>query len=205
MKHKVALDLHSNNPHEIMLQIQADNEVEDIEAEWAAIVHRVREVFTNRPNTGAWMPNVLGLGWTRRKAQLESVTSDGLVPAMLLDPSCWAIHPDLLEMTRDADYAGNKFGWGTGWLVNLRALANGYGIYWDANIRIVQPKTAGYSHDEARDQAVAFLQVLTSRERFIKRQIQKIMRLRKKRTTTLQLRLKLRLRVKFLRLYLNLR
>jgi hypothetical protein len=200
MKRKTALDLHLQTPSAVLLEIQADNIAED----WTLIPLRAREVFTNHPDTGAWMPNVLELGWTRRKAQLGTETSDGLVPAMLLDPSCWAVHPIVVGLTREADYQNNKFGWGIGWLVALRALTNGMPIYWDANLQITQPKGAGYSHTDAREQARQYLSILKKRERFVKKQIEKIVRLRKQRARASQNALELRLRVKFLRTYLKL-
>jgi hypothetical protein len=154
-----ALELHTSG---VMLQIQADAHIDD----WGHLIRRCRDAFDTTPDLGVWGPDV---DYTMYKT--EKVFISDFDPARLLisvrqtDGIVWAMSDKVINRMRQADYTGNRLGSGIDAMAIAFAYANNLLVLRDTSLLVDHPKGKGYSHEEAREQLLWFLNQMTPQEK----------------------------------------
>lgn len=160
-KFKTALDLHDGG---VMLQIQADAHYED----WAGLVRRVRDTFTELPELGLWGPSVDYSMWTLDKVYLQDFDPErSLLAVRQTDGIVWALSDQVIQRMRKADYSMNPLGWGIDSLAVAYAYTHNLLVLRDTSVHVSHPKGKGYGREEAAKQLEKFLRQLSFQEQLM--------------------------------------
>lgn len=154
-----ALQLHKGG---ILLQIQADASVPD----WGHLIARCRKAFSDHPEIGVWAPEIDYTMWVTDKVFLRDFDRENsLVSVRQTDGIVWAMSDAVVGRMKQADYSGNRLGWGIDSLAIAYAYANNMVVCRDTSIVVDHPKGKGYSRDEASAQFSSFLNQFSHQER----------------------------------------
>ena len=158
-KFKAALDLHESG---VMLQIQADAHSDD----WGQLISRCRKAFDTHPDLGVWGPDVDYTMFTTDKVFISDFDPDNsLVSVRQTDGIVWALSEKVIDRMRDADYSGNRLGWGIDSMAIAFAYANNMLVLRDTSLLVQHPRGKGYGADEAKQQLDWFLQQMSPQEK----------------------------------------
>ena len=167
----------SHHTEGLLLQIQADAHV----ADWGHLISRCREAFEAHPDLGVWGPNIDYTIFPTEKVIVSDFDpKNSLVAVRQTDGIVWAMSNRVVERMRQADYSGNRLGWGIDSMAIAFAYANNMLVLRDTSITVDHPRGQGYGQEEATSQFEKFMEQLTPQE-----QIQlKVTRVRKTSPTT---------------------
>lgn len=154
-----ALELHKEG---VLLHIQADAHIDD----WGHLVRRCREAFDTIPDLGVWGPDVDYTMFTTDKVFIQEFDPDRhLVSVRQTDGIVWALSEKVIDRMRQANYSGNRLGWGIDSMAIAYAYANNMLVLRDTSLLISHPKGKGYGREEAGKQLDWFLEQLSPQER----------------------------------------
>ena len=154
-----ALELHSTG---VMLQIQADAHIDD----WGHLIRRCREAFDTVSDLGVWGPDVDYTMYTTEKVFISDFDPDNsLISVRQTDGIVWAMSDKVIDRMRQADYSGNRLGSGIDVMAIAFAYANNMLVLRDTSLLVDHPKGKGYSHEEAREQLLWFLNQMSPQEK----------------------------------------
>lgn len=158
-KFQKAITLH---PGGVMLQIQADAHSDN----WPELLGRCRQAFTDYPELGVWGPQVDYSMWSLDRVYIDSFEPENsLVSVRQTDGIVWALSEPVIERMRQADYSGNRLGWGIDSLAIAFAFSHNMLVLRDTSLQVHHPKGAGYGADEAAKQLEWFLKQFSAQER----------------------------------------
>lgn len=159
-KFEKALTIH---PGGVLLQIQADAHIDD----WPLLVSRCRDAFDNYADLGVWAPTVdYSMYHPLSKVFIADFAPEhSLVSVRQTDGIVWAIDERVIERMRQADYSGNRLGWGIDGMAIAYAYSHNLLVLRDLSLEVSHPKGAGYGRDEATRQLEWFREQLTPQER----------------------------------------
>lgn len=80
------------------------------------------------------------------------------------DAICFAMSRDVSARMKRADYAGNLYGWGIGWLAAAYAHSHDMLVAVDESIEVRHPVGSGYPSRHARAQMIHFLRQFSTSE-----------------------------------------
>jgi hypothetical protein len=158
-KFKKALDLHDSG---VMLQIQADADVND----WGHLISRCRDAFDTIPDLGVWGPDVDYTMFTTDKVFISDFDpGNSLISVRQTDGIVWAMSEKVIGRMRQADYSGNRLGWGIDSMAIAFAHANNMLVLRDTSLLVDHPQGKGYGQEEATEQLTWFLEQMTAQEK----------------------------------------
>jgi hypothetical protein len=158
-KFREALALHKTGT---MLQIQADAHIDN----WGQLISRCRDAFDTIPDLGVWGPDVDYTMFTTDKVFISEFDRDkSLISVRQTDAIVWAISETVIERMGQADYSGNRLGWGIDSMAIAFAYANNMLVLRDTSLLVSHPKGMGYGQDEATQQLNWFLEQMTPQEK----------------------------------------
>lgn len=154
-----ALRLHNTG---VMLQIQADAHIDD----WGHLICRCREAFDTIPDLGVWGPDVDYTMFTTDKVFISDFDPDrNLISVRQTDGIVWALSERVINRMRQADYSGNRLGWGIDSMAIAFAYANNMLVLRDTSLMVDHPQGKGYGREEASAQFEWFIEQLTVQEK----------------------------------------
>ena len=154
-----ALEIHTGG---VMLQIQADAHTDD----WPGLVAKCRDAFSSYPDLGVWGPSVdYSMYHPVSKVLIADFAPEkSLVSVRQTDGIVWALDERVIDRMRQADYSGNRLGWGIDGMAIAYAYSHNLLVLRDLSIEVSHPKGAGYGREEATRQLEWFRQQLTPQE-----------------------------------------
>ena len=158
-KFERALRLHEGG---ILLQIQADASFPD----WGHLIARCRFAFEHSPDLGVWGPDIDYTMWTIDRVRIIDVDpKNSLVAVRQTDGIVWAMAEPVVARMREADYSGNRLGWGIDSMAIAYAYSHNMLVLRDMSLTVDHPQGKGYGREEAAAQLGEFLTQLTWQER----------------------------------------
>lgn len=146
---------------DLMLVIHADCTCED----WEGLVSACLEAYRKYPALGVWAPRIFGAGFDIAHTQIARIEGSRLVIVAQTDAIVFAIPRAIIDRMRVANYAGNVYGWGIGWMIVSSAYCRNMFAAVDESSDVHHSTVRGYSPDAARAQMTEFLRQLSLPEK----------------------------------------
>lgn len=160
---------------ELMMFITADADHPD----WSLVALRCQEAFAKIPNLGVWSPKVWFSTWSLAKVWIARLAVRPLQAVVRTDSIVWTINARIADRLSCIDFSQNNYGHGIDTLAAMAAQTSGQVVAMDPGLEIAHPKGAGYSPDEALEQAKGFIQQFTLAEQLVWEAMREYMTLRR--------------------------
>ena len=128
-----------------MLVIHADCACDD----WGALVRAHASAVARLEGIGVWAPRISGTDYELDVVRILPLAGTGLNLVALTDGIVFALSPSIVARMRQADYAGNRFGWGIDLLFCAAAHVRQQRVIIDESVSVRHPPERGYDWREA--------------------------------------------------------
>jgi len=92
-------------------------------------------------------------------------SDNSLISVRQTDGIVWAMSERVIDRMRQADYSGNRLGWGIDGMAIAFAYANNMLVLRDTALLVDHPRGQGYGQEEATEQLMWFLNQMTPQEK----------------------------------------
>jgi len=148
---------------EHLFVICADSACDD----WRAAVRSAVASFRANRDIWIWAPDIDYSGFDLNRTRVMTMPEGGLVAVAHTDTIVFAWACPVVDRLRRASLAGNKYGWGIGWMAVSFAYSHRKWAVVDPSIKVKHPKSRAYPTRDAATQRDIFLMQLDHHERWM--------------------------------------
>lgn len=144
-----------------LLILHADCQCDD----WSRLIRRGLNVMRENRKIAVWSPHVEeGAHFPIEKTSLAKIDNSTLSVVSRVDALVFALSPQVVARMRAADYTGNLYGLGIGWMFCAFAHATNHLVVIDESCKVHHALSRGYDISLALEQQHQFLKQLTADE-----------------------------------------